>query len=222
MTATLSRPDVTLEDRYTAESGTVLLSGIQALVRLMLDQRRLDARRGHNTRAFVTGYQGSPLGIVHQAMGQARAHLEPAGVVFQPAVNEELAATAVGGSQLLGELAGRRHDGVAGFWFGKNPGLDRAADAIRHANIVGTAPLGGAVALIGDDPTAKSSTVPSSCEPMCRSLCVPLLLPGTVERAADARAARGGDVALCRAVDRHQDHRRGRRLDGERRCSTQR
>jgi indolepyruvate ferredoxin oxidoreductase len=181
MTATLSRPDVTLEDRYTAESGTVLLSGIQALVRLTLDQRRLDERRGHNTRVLVSGYQGSPLGTVHQAMGQARAHLERAGVVFQPAVNEELAATAVGGSQLLGELDGRRHEGVAGFWFGKNPGLDRAADAIRHANIVGTAPLGGAVAWIGDDPTAKSSTVPSSCEPMCRSLTVPLFSPGTVQ-----------------------------------------
>src|SRR6202043_3700472 len=94
--------------------------------------------------------------------------------------NEELAATAVGGTQLLGELAGRRKAGVTGFWFGKDPGLDPAPDATRHATLSGPAPLGGAVALIGDDPSAKSSTVPSSCEPICRSLVLPLLAPGNV------------------------------------------
>jgi indolepyruvate ferredoxin oxidoreductase len=178
---TLVRGDVSLEDRYTAQSGTVLLSGIQALVRLTLDQRRLDARRGLSTGVFVSGYQGSPLGGVDREMTRARRHLEPAGVVFRPGLNEELAATAVAGTQLLGELAGRRLDGVTGIWFGKNPGFDRAADAIRHGNISGTAPLGGAVAWIGDDPSAKSSTVPSSCGPMCRSLQLPLLAPGSVQ-----------------------------------------
>jgi indolepyruvate ferredoxin oxidoreductase len=176
----LVRPEVRLDDRYTAESGPIVISGIQAVVRLMLDLRRLDDRRGLNTGVFVSGYQGSPLGGLDFELQRSRSHLEAAGVVFQPGVNEELAATAVGGTQLLGELVGRRREGVTGFWYGKNPGFDRAADAIRHSNVSGTAPLGGAVALIGDDPGSKSSTVPSSCEAMCRSLVVPLLAPGTV------------------------------------------
>ena len=174
------RPDVTLDDRYAAESGPILLSGIQALVRLMLDQRRLDDRRGHDTGVFVSGYQGSPLGGLDQELRRSQRWLDGAGIVFTPGLNEELAATAVGGTQLLGGLDGRSKEGVTGFWFGKNPGLDRAADAIRHATLSGTAPLGGAVALIGDDPSAKSSTVPSSCEPICRSLVMPLLAPGNI------------------------------------------
>ncbi|GGN22743.1 indolepyruvate ferredoxin oxidoreductase family protein [Streptomyces fuscichromogenes] len=171
---------VTLDDKYAARSGRVLISGIQALVRLTLEQRRLDEERGLDTRAFVSGYQGSPLGGVDLEMGRARRFLEPAGVVFRPGLNEELAATAVAGTQLLGQVPGRRHDGVTGFWYGKNPGLDRAADAIRHATLAGTAALGGAVAWIGDDPGAKSSTVPSSCEPMCQSLSMPLLAPSSI------------------------------------------
>ncbi|MGH3516616.1 MAG: indolepyruvate ferredoxin oxidoreductase family protein [Haloechinothrix sp.] len=178
MTAVL--PPVSLDDKYTAESGQVLMSGIHALVRLTLEQRRLDTARGLHTGVYVSGYQGSPLGGVDTVMQQAARHLGPAGVVFQPGVNEELAATAVAGTQLLGQLPGRRLDGVTGFWYGKNPGLDRAADAIRHGNVSGTAALGGAVAWIGDDPACKSSTLPSSCEPMCRSLGMPLLAPGNV------------------------------------------
>ncbi|MEU4571248.1 indolepyruvate ferredoxin oxidoreductase family protein [Nonomuraea sp. NPDC023979] len=174
------RVSVSLDDRYAAESGRVLISGIQALVRLTLEQRRLDTGRGLDTRVFVSGYQGSPLAGVDLEMARARRFLDEAGVVFQPGLNEELAATAVAGTQLLRELPGRRHAGVTGFWYGKNPGLDRAADAIRHGNVAGTAALGGAVAWIGDDPGSKSSTVPSSCEPMCQSLAMPLLAPGTV------------------------------------------
>jgi indolepyruvate ferredoxin oxidoreductase len=171
---------VSLDDKYTALDGRVLISGIQALVRLTLEQRRLDRERGLDTRAFVTGYQGSPLAGVDLEMGRAARFLDEAGVVFQPGLNEELAATSVAGTQLLGQVPGRRHEGVTGFWYGKNPGLDRAADAIRHANAAGTAPLGGAVAWIGDDPGCKSSTLPSSCEPMCQSLSMPLLAPGSV------------------------------------------
>nr|WP_082534610.1 indolepyruvate ferredoxin oxidoreductase family protein [Nonomuraea pusilla] len=172
--------DVSLDDKYAADDGTVLISGIQALVRLTLEQRRLDGERGMNTRVFVSGYQGSPLGGVDLEMGRARRFLDPAGVVFKPGLNEELAATAVAGTQLLAQAPGRRHDGVTGFWYGKNPGLDRAADAIRHGNVSGTSARGGAVAWIGDDPGSKSSTVPSSCEPMCQSLAMPLLAPGSV------------------------------------------
>ncbi|MEU4896480.1 indolepyruvate ferredoxin oxidoreductase family protein [Streptomyces sp. NPDC044780] len=173
------------DDMYTASEGRAPMSGVQALVRLTLEQRRLDRARGLDTRVFVSGYQGSPLGGVDLEMGRAARFLEEAGVVFQAGLNEELAATAVGGTQLLDQLPGRRHEGVTGFWYGKNPGLDRAADAIRHATLAGTAPLGGAVAWIGDDPDCKSSTVPSSCEPMCQSLCMPLFAPGSVRELID-------------------------------------
>jgi indolepyruvate ferredoxin oxidoreductase len=115
-------------------------------VRSTLDQRRLDERRGLDTRLFVSGYQGSPLGGVDREMHRARRHADPLGIVFRPGLNEELAATAVAGTQLLGQLDRRRHEGVTGIWFGKAPGLDRAADAIRHATLSGTSPLGGAVA----------------------------------------------------------------------------
>jgi indolepyruvate ferredoxin oxidoreductase len=171
---------VTLDDKYTAAQGRVLISGVQALVRLTLEQRRLDRERGLDTRVFVSGYPGSPLAGVDLEMARAGRLLEPEGVVFRPGLNEELAATAVAGTQLLDALPGRRHDGVTGFWYGKNPGLDRAADAIRHGNVAGTAAFGGAVAWIGDDPGSKSSTVPSTCEPMCQSLSMPLLSPGSV------------------------------------------
>ena len=183
VSATTSPPltDAQLDDRYTAVSGQVLLGGIQALVRLLIDQRRLDAARGLNTGVYVSGYPGSPLGGLDKEIARARVHLEPLGVEFQPAVNEELAATAVGGTQLVAELPGRTRDGVTGFWYGKAPGLDRAADAIRHGNVSGTAELGGAVALIGDDPLCKSSTLPSSCELMAESLMLPLLAPATVD-----------------------------------------
>ena len=171
---------VALDDRYTAESGRVLISGVQAIVRMLLDQRRLDTARDLDTRIFVSGYQGSPLGGLDQELTRAVRHLGPAGVVFQPGLNEELAATAVAGSQLVPYVPGAKHAGVTGFWYGKNPGLDRAADAIRHANLSGTSAVGGAVALIGDDPSSKSSTVPSACEQMCQSLSVPLLAPSSV------------------------------------------
>nr|WP_249009271.1 indolepyruvate ferredoxin oxidoreductase family protein [Conexibacter sp. DBS9H8] len=176
------RSAVTLDDKYTAEEGTILLNGIHALVRVLLDLRRLDRRAGLNTSAFISGYQGSPLGGLDRELSRNRSRLEAANTLFQPGLNEELAATAVAGTQLLDDLpeGTKTMDAVTGFWFGKAPGLDRAADAIRHANLSGTTPLGGAVAIIGDDPTSKSSTVPSSSEPLCMSLAVPLLVPSSV------------------------------------------
>ncbi len=172
--------ELSLEDRYTAESGPIMLDGMQALVRLMLDLRRLDSRRGLDTGVFVSGYPGSPIGGLDLELERASRHLEPAGIVFRPGLNEELAATAVAGTQLLGELPGATKQGVTGFWYGKAPGLDRASDAIRHGNLSGTAPLGGAVAFVGDDPMAKSSTVPGSSEQTCRALWMPILAPTTV------------------------------------------
>jgi indolepyruvate ferredoxin oxidoreductase len=177
--------ELSLEDRYTAESGPIMLDGMQALVRIMLDLRALDARRGHNTGVFVSGYPGSPIGGLDLELERAKAHLGPAGIVFRPGLNEELAATAVAGTQLLSELPGATRQGVAGFWYGKAPGLDRASDAIRHGNLSGTAPLGGAVALVGDDPMAKSSTVPGSSEQTCRALWMPILAPSTISELLD-------------------------------------
>ncbi|MFG1863221.1 indolepyruvate ferredoxin oxidoreductase family protein [Microbispora bryophytorum] len=197
MSALASTSPVSLDDKYAAEHGTVLISGVQALVRLTLEQRRLDAERGLDTRVFVSGYPGSPLGGVDLEMARAARFLTEAGVVARPGLNEELAATAVAGTQLLAQVPGRRHEGVTGFWYGKNPGLDRAADAIRHGNLAGTAPLGGAVAWIGDDPGSKSSTVPSSCEPMCQSLSMPLLAPGSVAEVVELGLHA---VALSRAT----------------------
>ncbi|CAB4876439.1 unannotated protein [freshwater metagenome] len=156
-----------------------LLTGVQAIVRLLAEQRRLDDSRGLNTRVFISGYPGSPLGGLDLEIGRRARELDALGVVFTPGVNEELAATAVGGTQLVEELPGRTCDGVTGFWYGKAPGLDRAADAIRHGNLSGTTHLGGAVALIGDDPMCKSSTLPSSCEAMAESLMLPLFAPGS-------------------------------------------
>ncbi len=178
-TLTPLRP-LALEDRYEATRGPILLDGMQAIVRMMLDLRTLDRQRGHNTGVFVSGYPGSPLGGLDLELARCAKRIATAGIVFQPGLNEELAATAVAGTQLLRELPGATRDGVTGFWYGKSPGLDRASDAIRHGNLSGTAPLGGAVALIGDDPLAKSSTVPGSCEQTCRSLWLPVLEPGSV------------------------------------------
>jgi len=133
-------------------------------VRLLIEQRRLDASRGLNTGVFVSGYPGSPLGGLDREIIRAREHLEPRGVVFEPGVNEELAATAVNGTQLVAELPGRTRDGVVGFWYGKAPGLDRAADAIRHGNVSGTAHLGGA-ALAGGSANNCAQVGPSTRSP---------------------------------------------------------
>ncbi|WCB96867.1 hypothetical protein DSM104299_05635 [Baekduia alba] len=197
MSAIADRPPVTLQDKYLLEEGRAMLTGTQALVRLLLDQRRLDRARGLTTGLYVSGYPGSPLGGLDLELGRARTHLDEAEIVFQPGLNEELAATAVNGTQLVPELPGRRLDGVVGVWYGKTPGLDRAADAIRHGNVAGTTHLGGAVALIGDDPWCKSSTLPGSCEAMARSLVLPLLAPSSI-----AEIGRLGlhAVALSRAT----------------------
>ena len=159
--------DVALDDVFTATTGSVLVSGIQALVRLTLEQMWLDEARGLKTASFVSGYPGSPLGGVDMEFDRAKRFLDPSGVRFQHGLNEELAATAVVGTQFVDQLPGATYDGVVGYWFGKNPGLDRAADALRHGNYAGTTPLGGAVAMIGDDPSSKSSTLPSSSAEMC-------------------------------------------------------
>ena len=193
------RPDLSgyeLADRFRLESGRVFVSGVQALARMPIDQLRIDRRRGRRTAAFVSGYQGSPVGTFQEEASAAAATVPDLPVVIRPAVNEELAATAVMGSQLVDTLTDKRYDGVIGVWYGKAPGLDRAGDAIRHGVFAGTSPHGGVVAVVGDDPAAKSSTLPSSSDATLVDLHMPIMFPGDVQEALDlSRHA----VALSRA-----------------------
>ena len=177
--------DFDLDQKFTLERGRVLITGIQALVRLPIDQRRADAARGLRTATFISGYQGSPLGTVDLTIERNLDLLTAHDVVWVPGVNEELAATAVWGSQepLLGPLA--RHDGVVGMWYGKGPGVDRCGDVFKHANFKGTAPNGGVLALAGDDPMAKSSTLPTQVEPAFYDAQIPVLYPGTMQEVID-------------------------------------
>ena len=153
-----------LSDRYTNDTGTVFMTGIQALARLPLEQLRVDRRNGRTTAAFAAGYPGSPLGGLDGALAQAVRHDPDLPIELRPSVNEEYAATAVMGSQLACTRPDARYDGVVGLWYGKAPGLDRATDALRHGVFAGAARHGGAVVVVGDDPMAKSSTMPSSSD----------------------------------------------------------
>ncbi len=177
--------DFDLDQKFTLERGRVLLTGVQALVRLPIDQHRADAARGLRTGTFISGYQGSPLGTVDLTIERNMDLLTAHDVVWVPGVNEELAATAVWGSQepLLGPLA--RHDGVVGMWYGKGPGVDRCGDVFKHANFKGTAPNGGVLVLAGDDPMAKSSTLPTQVEPAFYDAQIPVLYPGTMQEVLD-------------------------------------
>ncbi len=177
--------DFDLDQKFTLERGRVLLTGVQAVVRLPIDQHRADAARGLNTATFISGYQGSPLGTVDLTIQRNKALLDAHEVVWMPGVNEELAATAVWGSQepLLGPLA--RHDGVVGMWYGKGPGVDRCGDVFKHANFKGAAANGGVLVLAGDDPMAKSSTLPTQAEPAFYDAQIPVLYPGSVQETID-------------------------------------
>ncbi|MCK8785640.1 indolepyruvate ferredoxin oxidoreductase family protein [Roseomonas sp. NAR14] len=177
----IQRPEVTLDSRWEAAGETTLLTGIQALVRLPLLQRQLDALRGWDTAGFVSGYRGSPLGGFDKELLHQEKRLREAGVVFRPGLNEDLAATAVWGTQQVGLYPGARHEGVFALWYGKGPGVDRSGDVLRHANSAGTAPRGGVLALAGDDPSAKSSTVTNASEYAFMDAEIPVLDPAGVE-----------------------------------------
>ncbi|WP_369211986.1 indolepyruvate ferredoxin oxidoreductase family protein [Streptomyces flavofungini] len=163
--------------RYEATAGRVQLTGIQALARLPIDQHRRDLAAGKDVATFVSGYEGSPLAGYDLELGRLRSLLDANSVRHVPGLNEEAAATAVQGSQLVNTLDGATHDGVLGIWYGKAPGLDRATDALRHGNLMGAHPAGGTLVLVGDDPAAKSSSVPCSSELALMDLAIPFLYP---------------------------------------------
>lgn len=150
----------TLEDRYARTSGRVFLTGTQALVRILLDQARRDRAAGLRTAGFVSGYRGSPLGGVDQELWRAKARLAEAGIRFLPAVNEDLAATALLGSQQVESDPARTVEGVFGMWYGKGPGVDRSGDALKHGNAYGSSPRGGVLVVAGDDHGCVSSSMP--------------------------------------------------------------
>ncbi|WP_405539342.1 indolepyruvate ferredoxin oxidoreductase family protein [Streptomyces sp. NBC_00075] len=185
VTGTATGSSFTLEDRYVREEGTVYLTGVQALVRLLFDRVRHDRRVGRNSAAFVSGYEGSPLAGFDLELGRRSKLLNEYDVVHRPGLNEELGTTAVMGSQLAGTVGKLRPDGVTGVWYGKSPGLDRASDAFRHANLAGTDPRGGALALVGDDPVAKSSTVPCASELTLADLAMPTFYPADSQDIVD-------------------------------------
>jgi indolepyruvate ferredoxin oxidoreductase len=180
-----ARREVSLEDKYLLDEGRVLLTGLQGLVRLALEQHRADRARGLHTGTMISGYQGSPLGGLDKELQRNRKLLDEHHVRHVPGLNEELGATSAWGSQLTSELPGSKYDGVMGMWYGKAPGLDRAADSLRHGNFVGVSRTGGGLAVVGDDPSCKSSTIPSASEPMFASLHMPVFFPGNVQEVVD-------------------------------------
>ena len=172
---------VSLDDKYTLDKGRAYMSGTQALVRLPMLQKARDQLAGLNTAGFISGYRGSPLGALDQALWKAKKHLSDIDIVFQPGLNEDLAATSVWGTQQVTLYPDATRDGVFGIWYGKGPGVDRSMDVFKHANSAGTARHGGVLVLAGDDHGAKSSTVAHQSEHAFQAAGIPVLYPSNVQ-----------------------------------------
>lgn len=172
---------VTIDDKYALTEGRAYMSGLQALVRLPLIQHARDKAAGLNTGCFISGYRGSPLAAYDSALVSARKYLEPANIVFEPGVNEDLAVTSIWGSQQVGLYPGAKVDGVFGIWYGKAPGVDRSMDAFRFANHGGSSRYGGVLALAGDDHDCSSSSLPSQSEQMFEAVMMPIINPATLQ-----------------------------------------
>src|SRR5207244_11500484 len=157
-----------LDARFDPNTPVAFLNGNHALIRMMVEQMRSDAAAGLRTKAFVTGYPGSPLGSIDIALRQARRTLDAHGITHQPAQNEEFAVSMLMGTQMLDEHPHPDVDGVVGYWYGKGPGLDRSGDALKHGNFAGTSGKGAVVILRGEDHEGKGSKVPKPCEMRCR------------------------------------------------------
>ena len=176
----LQRPDYRLADSLWARGGQIFITGTQALVRLPLMQRWLDEAAGRDTRGFVSGYRGSPLGMVDQQIWKAGADWRAAGLEFVPAINEELAATQVLGTQRVESDPEKTCDAVFAMWYGKGPGVDRAGDALKHGNAYGSSPGGGVLVVAGDDHGCVSSSMPHQSEQLFQAYHMPVLAPATV------------------------------------------
>ncbi|MGZ9899931.1 indolepyruvate ferredoxin oxidoreductase family protein [Shewanella gaetbuli] len=172
---------ISLDDKYELKQGRVFINGTQALARIAFLQKELDEKHGINTQGYISGYRGSPLGMLDMTLWREKSRLAQAGVTFQPGLNEDLAATAVWGTQQLSFFPKPKVDGVFAMWYGKAPGVDRSADAIRHANCAGTDKNGGVLLVFGDDHPGKSSTIVNQSEPLLSSLSVPVLYPANVQ-----------------------------------------
>ena len=173
--------DVSLDDKYRQLHGPVFLTGMQALVRLALEQRRADVAAGFNTAGFISGYRGSPMGGFDRELWRAQDFLTEHHIRFQPGVNEEIATTSLWGSQQVGQFPGPRYDGVFGMWYGKGPGLDRSGDAMRHANQAGSSARGGVLAIVGDDHASKSSAFGAQSEYAFVDWMMPVVVPAGVK-----------------------------------------
>ncbi len=180
MPASLARPDYVLADNLGARAGTVFLTGTQALIRLALMQRARDAAAGLASQGFISGYRGSPLGMVDLQAWKAAKLLDAAGVKFLPAINEELAATAVLGTQRVESDPERTAEGVFAMWYGKGPGVDRAGDALKHGNAYGASPHGGVLVVAGDDHGCVSSSMPHQSDLAMQAWHMPVLAPASV------------------------------------------
>ncbi|MCP5087488.1 MAG: indolepyruvate ferredoxin oxidoreductase family protein [Rhodobacteraceae bacterium] len=181
----MTKPEITLKDRYDLNKQTVLLNGTQALVRLMLAQKHRDLAAGKNTAGYVSGYRGSPLGAVDGQMIVAEQELTAADVTFHSGLNEDLAATALWGTQQA-EIRGEgKYDGVFGLWYGKGPGVDRCGDVFRHANMAGSSKNGGVLVCMGDDHTGESSTLLHQSEFALVDVMMPILSPAGVQELLD-------------------------------------
>jgi indolepyruvate ferredoxin oxidoreductase len=181
----LAPAQASLDDRWTLERGHAYLNGTQALLRLMMLQRQRDMLAGIQSAGFLTGYRGSPLGVVDQAAWKAKEHLQRHHIHFQPGVNEDLAATSVWGTQQVNMFAGARYDGVFGMWYGKGPGADRCGDVFKHANAAGTSPHGGVLVACGDDHGAKSSTLAHQSDHLLKACMIPVLFPASIQEYLD-------------------------------------
>jgi indolepyruvate ferredoxin oxidoreductase len=174
-----------LDDKYTRHLGRVYLTGTQALIRLPMLQRERDQAAGLNTAGFISGYRGSPLGNLDLGLWKAKQHLAEHQITFQPGINEDMAATAIWGSQQVGLFPGAKYDGVFAMWYGKGPGVDRCGDVFRHANAAGSAQHGGVLVIAGDDHAAKSSTLPHQTEHLFKAVMMPVLYPANVQEYLD-------------------------------------
>ncbi|TMH35508.1 MAG: indolepyruvate ferredoxin oxidoreductase family protein [Betaproteobacteria bacterium] len=177
--------NASLDDKYELESGRIYVTGVQALVRLLMLQRQRDALAGLNTAGFVSGYRGSPLGGLDLALWSAEKFLSRAHIKFQPGLNEDLAATSIWGTQQVNMYPGAKYDGVFSMWYGKGPGVDRCGDVFKHANFAGTSKHGGVLVLAGDDHAAKSSTLPHQSDHQFSAAMMPVLYPSSVQEIID-------------------------------------